>query len=310
MVEAMRHAYVDRNSELGDPAFVNNPIARLLDPAYAAAIRAQIDPQRASSSKVVKPGAEPHEQPETTHYSIADAQGNAVSVTYTINGFFGAGVSVPGTGFFLNNEMDDFSVKPNVPNMSALVSQGDANAIAPGKRPLSSMSPTLVTRDGRVAMVLGTPGSSRIITITLQVLLNLIDYGMEPQEAVDAPRIHHQWLPDTVSMEPRALSPDTVQVLRERGYDIREQTPWGATELILIPPAAQATQTGQVAARGGAQGARGGAQTAPGRAPGADAADASATPPPQDASLGGKLRPGLIYGAHDSRRQAGAAVGY
>jgi len=277
LVEAMRHAYVDRNSELGDPAFVHNPVARLLDPGYAAGIRNQIDPERASSSQLVKPGAWPHEKPETTHYSIADAAGNAVSVTYTINGFFGAGVSVPGTGFFLNNEMDDFTVKAGVPNMSALV-QGDANAIAPGKRPLSSMAPTLVMKDGRVFMVLGSPGASRIITITLQVLLNVIDYGMEPQEAVDAPRIHHQWLPDVIFTEPRALSPDTVQLLQARGYQLREQPPWGAAELILIPQAASVND-----ARGTA---------------------------PQDARVGGRLRPGLIYGANDARRQAGSAAGY
>ena len=276
LVEAMRHTYVDRNSELGDPAFVTNPIARLLDPAYAAAIRAQIDPERAASSQLVKPGAAPHEKPETTHYSVADDQGNAVSVTYTINGFFGAGVSVPGTGFFLNNEMDDFTSKVGMPNGTALV-QGAANAIAPGKRPLSSMAPTLVMKDGRVVMVLGSPGASRIITINLQVLLNLIDYGMEPQEAVDAPRIHHQWLPDVVFSEPRALSPDTLQLLQARGYQVREQGAWGAVELILIPQGLQGSDHGSA---------------------------------PQDASLGGRLRPGLIYGANDARRQAGSAAGY
>ncbi len=201
MIEAMRHAYVDRNSLLGDPVFVHNPVEKLLTPEYAALIRAQIDPQHAGSSALIKPGTPPHEKPETTHYSVADEHGNAVSVTYTINGLFGAGVMAPGTGYMLNDEMDDFTIKPGVPNLFGLV-QGTANAIAPGKRPLSSMSPTLVLKNGRVAMVVGSPGGSRIITITLEVLLNLIDYGMEPQEAVNATRLHHQWLPDVVFTEP------------------------------------------------------------------------------------------------------------
>ncbi len=209
LTEAMRHAYVDRNSLLGDPAFIRNPVQKLLTSDYAALIRAQIDPLRAGSSAVIKPGTAPHEKPETTHYSVADQQGNAVSVTYTINGLFGArrhGTGAP--GYMLNDEMDDFTVKPGVPNLFGLV-QGTANAIAPGKRPLSSMSPTLVLKDGHVSMVVGSPGGSRIITITLEVLLNLIDYGMEPQEAVNATRLHHQWLPDTIFAEPYALSADS-----------------------------------------------------------------------------------------------------
>ncbi len=234
MTEAMRHAYVDRNSLLGDPVFVRNPIEKLLTAEYAAQIRAQIDPLRAGSSTLIKPGTPPHEQTETTHYSVVDGRGNAVSVTYTINGLFGAGVIAPDTGYFLNDEMDDFTIKPGVPNLFGLV-QGAANAIAPGKRPLSSMSPTLVLKDGHVAMVVGSPGGSRIITITLQVLLNLIDYGMEPQEAVNATRLHHQWLPDAVFVEPYALSADTAQALQARGYTLSEQTPWGAAELIVIP---------------------------------------------------------------------------
>jgi gamma-glutamyltranspeptidase/glutathione hydrolase len=276
MTEAMRHAYVDRNSLLGDPVFVRNPVEKLLTPEYAALIRAQIDPQRAGSSALIKPGTAPHEKPETTHYSVADSAGNAVSVTYTINGLFGAAVMAPGTGYMLNDEMDDFTIKPGVPNLFGLV-QGTANAIAPGKRPLSSMSPTLVLREGRVAMVVGSPGGSRIITITLEVLLNLIDYGMEPQEAVNATRIHHQWLPDVIDAEPYALSADTLQALQSRGYTIIEQSPWGAAELIAIP---------QVSS-------------------GADRPSSG-----NDAALGGRLRAGVMYGASDDRRAAGSAAGY
>jgi gamma-glutamyltranspeptidase / glutathione hydrolase len=276
LTEAMRHAYVDRNSLLGDPVFVRNPVEKLLTPQYAAQIRAQIDPQRAGSSAVIKPGAPPHEKPETTHYSVADDHGNAVSVTYTLNGLFGAGVMVPGTGYMLNDEMDDFTIKPGVPNLFGLV-QGAANAIAPGKRPLSSMSPTLVLKDGRVVMVVGSPGGSRIITITLEVLLNLIDYGMEPQEAVNATRLHHQWLPDVLFAEPYALSADTLQALQARGYTVAEQSPWGAAELIVIPQA----------------------DSGPGRPSSGN-----------DSALGGRLRAGMLYGASDDRRAAGSAAGY
>ena len=276
MTEAMRHAYVDRNSLLGDPAFIHNPVEKPLTPQYAALIRAQIDPQRAGVSTQIKPGTPPHEKPETTHYSVADDKGNAVSVTYTLNGLFGAAVMAPGTGYALNDEMDDFTVKPGVPNLFGLV-QGTANAIAPGKRPLSSMAPTLVLKDGRVVMVVGSPGGSRIITITLEVLLNVIDYGMEPQEAVNATRIHHQWLPDVIAAEPYALSADTAQVLQSRGYTIVEQSPWGAAELIVIP---QVSSGPQQASSG------------------------------SDSALGGRLHTGLMYGASDDRRAAGSAAGY
>src|ERR1035437_2572341 len=194
-IEAMRHAYMDRNSYLGDPDFVKNPIARLTDKAYAAQIRAVIDPDKAGVSKDIKPGVEPHEGSNTTHYSIADRWGNAVAVTYTLNDSFGAKVTAAGTGVLLNNEMEDFTVKVGVPNLYGLV-QGEANAIAPGKRPLSSMSPTIMSKDNHPVMVLGTPGGSRIITAVLLTVLNVIDYGMTVQEAVDAPRFHQQWLPD------------------------------------------------------------------------------------------------------------------
>ena len=242
MVEAMRHAFVDRNFLLGDPAFVTNPLERLLSEDYAAEIRAKIDPAKASTSKDVQPGIAPHEGTETTHYSIVDHQGNAVSVTYTINALFGAKVIAGDTGFFLNDEMDDFTVKPGVPNLFGLV-QGKTNAIAPGKRPLSSMSPTIVIKDGKTFMVFGSPGGSRIITIGVQVFLNVVEHGMTIQEAVNAPRIHHQWLPDQVTAEPLALSPDTKVNLEAMGYKIVEQSPWGAAEAILIGPEAGASGT-------------------------------------------------------------------
>jgi len=274
MVEAMRHAYFDRNTTLGDPAFVTNPVARLLSAKHAAAIRARIG-DRATPSRTLTPGTAAHERTETTHYSVIDKAGNAVAVTYTINGYFGAGVIAGDTGFLLNDEMDDFTSKPGAANMFGLV-QGEANAIAPGKRPLSSMAPTVVLRHGQVFLVLGSPGGARIITITLETALNILDYGMAPQQAVDAPRFHHQWLPDEIFAEPYALSPDTQALLRAMGYRIVEQAPWGAVALIEVgPPHA----TGEGAA-----------------ASGSDAA--------------GALRPGFYYGANDARRPAGAAIGY
>jgi gamma-glutamyltranspeptidase/glutathione hydrolase len=216
-IEAMRHAYVDRNNTLGDPDFVSNPIDRLLDKAYAAKLRAAIDPARAGVSKAILPGVAPHEGSNTTHYSIVDKFGNAVAVTYTLNQWFGARVTATGTGVLLNDEMDDFTSKIGVPNLFGLV-QGEANAIAPGKRPLSSMSPTILTRDGRTVMVVGTPGGSRIITAVLHTIINVIDYGMNVQEAVDAPRFHQQWLPEATSLEPYALSPDTQRMLEAMGH--------------------------------------------------------------------------------------------
>jgi gamma-glutamyltranspeptidase/glutathione hydrolase len=215
----MRHAYVDRNSYLGDPEYVKNPLDRLLDKAYAAKIRAAIDPAKAAISKDLKPGVPPHEGSNTTHYSIVDGKGNAVSVTYTLNDWFGAKVTAAKTGVLLNDEMDDFTAKLGVPNAFGLV-QGEANAIAPGKRPLSSMSPTIVTKDGKPVMVVGTPGGSRIITAVLHTIINVIDYGMNVQEAVDAPRFHQQWLPNPTNIEPFALSPDTRKILTVMGHNL------------------------------------------------------------------------------------------
>ncbi|MEQ6350406.1 gamma-glutamyltransferase [Ralstonia pseudosolanacearum] len=232
-IEAMRHAYVDRNSYLGDPDFVKNPLDRLLDKNYAAKIRAVIDPKKAGVSKDIKPGVEPHEGSNTTHYSIADRYGNAVSVTYTLNDWFGAKVTAAKTGVILNDEMDDFTAKVGVPNLYGLV-QGEANAIAPGKRPLSSMSPTIVTRDGKPAMVVGTPGGSRIITAVLQTMLNAIDYGMNVQEAVDMPRFHQQWLPDLTNVENYTLSPDTRQILEVMGHKFGPPQPANHLAAIIV----------------------------------------------------------------------------
>lgn len=233
MVEAMRHAYVDRNSALGDPDFVDNPVSKLLDKGYAKDIRDKIDPFRAGVSQDLMPKGF-GESKETTHYSIIDNDGNAVAVTYTLNGSFGAGVVADGTGILLNNEMDDFTQKPGVPNLYGLV-QGEANAIQPKKTPLSSMSPTVVAKDGKPFMVIGSPGGSRIITITLEAIVNVIDHGMNIQEAIDAPRIHHQWLPDTVYVEPFGLSPDTEKLLAGMGYhlDLADST-WGQAAGILV----------------------------------------------------------------------------
>jgi gamma-glutamyltranspeptidase/glutathione hydrolase len=236
-IEAMRHAYVDRNHLLGDPAFVDNPTERLLDKRYAGTLRSQIDSQRAGNSAQLKPGIAAREGTHTTHYSIADRFGNAVAVTYTLNDWFGARVTAAGTGVLLNNEMDDFTVKAGVANMYGLV-QSDTNRIEPGKRPLSSMTPTIVTRDGKPWMILGTPGGSRIITAVMQTMLNVIDFDMDLQEAVDAPRIHQQWLPEETYVEARALSPDTRALLVAMGHKLVAPQPENHVAAILIGAAA------------------------------------------------------------------------
>ncbi|WP_442678946.1 gamma-glutamyltransferase [Sphingomonas sp. ASY06-1R] len=244
LIEAFRRAYHDRNLNLGDPAFVKADIGRLADKAYAASLRAGIDPDRATpSASLTGPGGA-HEGQSTTHYSIVDVQGNAVSVTYTLNDWFGARLTAPGTGILLNDEMDDFSAKPGVPNMFGLV-EGANNAIAPGKRPLSSMTPTIVTRDGKLAMVVGTPGGSRIPSATLQVIMNVIDFGMTLQEAVDAPRIHEQWLPDQVGYERFAFSADTKAALEAKGHKL-EEMPYGnqIAAILVGAPSADGTPIG------------------------------------------------------------------
>ncbi|MDN6883113.1 gamma-glutamyltransferase [Variovorax sp. CAN2819] len=232
-IEAMRHAYVDRNSYLGDPDFVKNPLDRLLDKGYAEKIRAVIDPKKAGVSKDIKPGVAPHEGSNTTHYSIADKWGNAVSVTYTLNDWFGAKITAAKTGVLLNDEMDDFTSKVGVPNLYGLV-QGEANKIEPGKRPLSSMSPTIVSKDGKPVMVVGTPGGSRIITAVMLTMINAIDYGMNVQEAVDAPRFHQQWLPDVTNVEAYALSPDTRKILTDMGHNLGVPQPANHLAAIIV----------------------------------------------------------------------------
>lgn len=276
LVEAMRLAYYDRNNRLGDPDFVENPIAQLLDPAYHASLRARIEPERATLSSTLVAAAPAKEGTNTTHYSVVDAAGNAVAVTYTLNEWFGTGKVAPGTGIVMNNEMDDFTSKPGVPNLFGLV-QGAANAIAPGKTPLSSMTPTIITRDGQVAMVIGSPGGARIITIVMEAVINAVDHGMTVQEAINAPRIHHQWLPDTVYVERFALSPDTRALLEARGYKFTDGRPWGVAEGVIAggPSLARA-----------AEGSGAGSM-----------------------SLGAAPAGGALFGAHDARGGAGAASG-
>lgn len=217
-IEAARRAYADRAEHLGDPDYYDVPIAMLTDKAYAARRLEDFDPLRASDSADVGAGQPlPAESPETTHVSVLDAAGNAVAYTTTLNLGYGAKIVVPGGGFLLNNEMDDFSSKPNTPNAFGLVG-GVANAIEPGKRMLSSMTPTILTRDGEPVLVTGSPGGSTIITTVLQVVLNVVDHGMALDEAVAAPRMHHQWLPNRVVYEPDALTPAALAMLQERGH--------------------------------------------------------------------------------------------
>jgi gamma-glutamyltranspeptidase/glutathione hydrolase len=231
-VEALRRAYHDRNVNLGDPAFVKGDPARFFAPGYLAMLREGIGERATPSLSLGGVGAA-EEGHNTTHYSIVDAAGNAVSVTYTLNDWFGAHVTVPGTGILLNDEMDDFSAKPGAPNMFGLV-EGANNAIRPGARPLSSMTPTIVTRDGKLVLVIGTPGGSQIPTGVLQVMINLIDHGMGLQEAVDAPRFHHQWLPDEVYYEAWGLSADTRRLLEARGYKLVERRTLNQIAAILV----------------------------------------------------------------------------
>ncbi len=219
MTEALRRAFHDRNVNLGDPDFVKADVARFVSGDYAAQLRAGIVADKATpSASLGIPGSD-HEGTSTTHFSIVDAAGNAVSLTYTLNDWFGARVTAAGTGILLNDEMDDFSSKPGAANMFGLV-EGANNAIASGKRPLSSMSPTIVTKGGSLAMVLGTPGGSHIPTGVLQVILNMIDHGMTVTEATDAPRVHAQWLPDVIYHEANALSADTMASLKQRGHKL------------------------------------------------------------------------------------------
>jgi gamma-glutamyltranspeptidase/glutathione hydrolase len=232
-IEAMRHAFVDRDSLLGDPDFVGIPVRQLIDKGYAAKIRDVIKPDKAGVSSDIKPGVAPHEGSNTTHFSIIDDAGNTVSMTYTLNDWFGARVVASGTGVLMNDEMDDFMPNPGLANTYGIV-EGDANAIAPGKTPRSSMSPTIITRDDKPVLILGTPGGARIITAVLQTILNVIDFKMDIQEAVDAPRIHHQWFPDLTNVEPYALSPDTRRTLEGMGYRFDDSLPANHLAAIIV----------------------------------------------------------------------------
>lgn len=235
LAEAERRAFADRNTYLGDPAFVRNPIDRLLSPAHAARLRAGIEPDKATPSSRIKGSLGTAEGMHTTHYSVVDAHGNAVAVTYTINRWFGNKQIAGDTGFFLNDEMDDFTSKPGVPNSYGLV-QGKANRIEPGKRPLSSMSPTIVLKDGKLFMVTGSPGGSTIISTTLESILNVVDFGMNAQQAVNAPRVHQQWYPQKVFIEPGLLTGATREKLQAMGYTFKLVPKWGAAEAIVVNP--------------------------------------------------------------------------
>jgi gamma-glutamyltranspeptidase/glutathione hydrolase len=219
VAEVMRRFYADRSEYFGDPDFFKVPVRKLLDPRYIASRRSSIDPAHATPSGQIRPGElGAHESTETTHFNIVDNEGNAVAVTYTLNAGFGSGVTVPGLGFLLNDEMDDFAAKPGAENLFHLI-QGEANAIQPGKRPISNMTPTIITRDGKLFLMLGAPGGSRIINGVLQVILNVEDFHMNVQDAVDWPRFHHQWMPDVLYIE-KGISPDTVGLLRAMGHEV------------------------------------------------------------------------------------------
>lgn len=233
MAEAMKRAYADRSLYLGDEDFVKVPLKGITSKEYAAELRKGISEDKAAESKNIAPGKpQPYESNETTHFSIVDKYGNAVSNTYTINFSYGSGIVVEGAGFLLNNEMDDFSSKPGVPNAYGLLG-GEANKVEPNKRMLSSMSPTIVKKDGKNFLVAGSPGGSRIITTTLQVIMNVIDHGLNIQSAVAAPRIHHQWLPDEIRIE-EGLSRDTIEALQAKGHAIKQKSSMGAIQSIMI----------------------------------------------------------------------------
>ena len=233
MTEAMKLAYADRSEYLGDPDFVKIPLKGLISKSYASELAASIKPQQARPGKDIRPGRpQPYESDQTTHYSVVDKAGNAVAVTYTLNTNFGSGIVARGTGILLNNEMDDFSAKPGVANAYGLVG-GDANAVQAGKRPLSSMTPTLVLKDGKPVLVTGSPGGARIITTVLQQVVNHIDFGMNPAEAAATPRFHHQWTPDELRVE-KGFSPDTLALLRQWGHKVALKASMGRTQTIEI----------------------------------------------------------------------------
>ena len=235
MAEAEKYAYADRSEYLGDPDFVKVPQQALTSKAYAKTLAQQIDVNKARPSADIKPGKlAPYESNQTTHFSVVDKDGNAVAVTYTLNTYFGSGVVAGNSGILMNNEMDDFSAKPGTPNVYGLVG-GEANAIQPAKRPLSSMSPTIVAKDGKTWLVTGSPGGSRIITTVLQMVVNSIDFGMNVAEATNAPRFHHQWLPDQLRVE-KGFSPDTLRLLEAKGQHVKVLPAMGSTQSIMIGP--------------------------------------------------------------------------
>jgi len=233
--EAERRAFADRNTYLGDPAFVDNPVAKLISSEHAASLRASIKPDKATPSSEVQGSFGPYQGTNTTHYSVVDGKGNAVAVTYTVNSYFGIKQIAGDTGFFLNNEMDDFTSKRDVPNQFGLV-QGEANRIQGGKRPLSSMSPTIVTKDGKLFMVTGSPGGSTIISTTMESFLNVAEYGMDVKQAIAAPRIHMQWYPDLIFAEPGAFTPAVQAALKDMGYAIRPVHAMGDIAAIVVDP--------------------------------------------------------------------------
>ena len=233
MAESMKLAYADRSEYLGDPDFVKVPLKGLTSKRYADQLAAGINPTQARTAKDIKPGRpQPYESDQTTHFSVVDKAGNAVAVTYTLNTNFGSGIVAKGTGILLNNEMDDFSAKPGVANAYGLVG-GDANAVAAGKRPLSSMTPTIVLKDGKPWLVTGSPGGARIITTVLQQVVNAIDFGMNPAEAAATPRFHHQWTPDELRIE-KGFSNDTLALLRQWGHNVALKPSMGRTQTIQI----------------------------------------------------------------------------
>jgi gamma-glutamyltranspeptidase/glutathione hydrolase len=232
MAESMKLAYADRAEYLGDTDFVDVPISGLISKDYAAELVKRIDLERARPAAEIKPGdPAPYESDQTTHYSVMDSEGNVVSTTYTINFSYGTGLTAAGTGILLNNEMDDFSAKPGVPNAYGLIG-GEANAIEPAKRPLSSMTPTIVLKGGAPFLVTGSPGGSRIITTVLQLIMNVVDHGMNIAEATMTPRIHHQWLPDELRVE-EGISPDTARLLEALGHTVSVQSSMGSTQSIM-----------------------------------------------------------------------------
>src|SRR5215213_2038243 len=252
MLEAIKPAYADRAEFLGDPAFTKIPLAGLTSKRYAAELRKQIDTERARPSQEVRAGSPaPHEGDNTTHFSVVDSQGNAVANTYTLNFSYGLGLVPEGTGVLLNNEMDDFSAKAGAQNAYGLVG-GETNSVAPGARPLSSMTPTFVFRDGRLLLVTGSPGGSRIISTVLQVIVNVLDFRMNLAEAVAAPRVHHQWRPNALLVE-TGLSPDTLRLLAERGHRVVVGSTSGSANSVQVAPqgyygAADPRQRGTLAA--------------------------------------------------------------